>query len=57
VTRGRPAAFPPATSRSVEWLADEIADDDLVTYFTLTSDDLRWLTPPAHRALGWLGIV
>jgi hypothetical protein len=22
---------------------DEIADDDLVTYFTLTSDDLRWL--------------
>jgi len=22
---------------------DEIADDDLVTYFTLTSDDLGWL--------------
>jgi hypothetical protein len=22
---------------------DEIADDDLVTYFTLTSDDLDWL--------------
>jgi hypothetical protein len=47
---------------------DEIADDDLVTYFTLTSDDLGWLasTVRAENRLGaavqlctlpWLGWI
>jgi hypothetical protein len=33
---------------------DEIADDDLVSYFTLTSDDLGWLGSNV-RVENWLG--
>lgn len=47
---------------------DEVADDDLVTYFTLTSDDLSWLASTVRTenrlgaavqlcALSWLGWI